>query len=548
MKSALLCALVCVACAEDEMGLSGGGSAADEAPGAGGKALCISDDDCREGEVCFAGECVFQGGAPPAPDAGVLPEENERRLAAFTVPAAGREHVWVASPATDTLVRIHGETLTLDAVEVGDEPTVVRTREGEDVAVVLNRGSDELAVVHDPDDVAFHLLPGHFNALTLDPTGAHALCWFDLGQVRAGEDVASLQDVAVVDLEDGDVHTVTVGFRPRRITFTADGLTALVVTDDGISVFRPTQLSAATLAPTIPVAPGVFGQEGREVVVTPDGAYAISRGPGEAGVTVVELTEGVPRFVELGAQPTDLDLLPDGRTALVMLRGAERLALVPLETAAEAPETIRFVEFAGHVLGSAAVAPVGQFAVLYTTVAPEEARAQVALLELDSGAIVHRPMRKGVAGVDVAPDGQTAFVLHTKAPGDPDPALGEESFLARSHGYTLLDLRTVNAKLQTTPAEPSGLVFAPDRDEAFLVLRGQGVAAVQRVNLIGFAVESFTLGTPPEVVGVLPAVERAFVTQTHPEGRISFIFLADEVGDGGRLETVSGYALNGRIE
>ena len=546
MRRLLLLVVVLGGCASDD------GAYADEI-GAERKASCITDVDCGEGELCFAGQCVFQGMAPPASgaaDAGVdpLPQEQEQSLAAFTVPAAGREHVWVASPETDTLVRIHGATLAIDAIEVGDEPTEVRTRAGDDAVVVLNHGSDELALVRAPDDVEFHLLPGHFNALSLDPSGVYALCWFDLARVRAGEDIASLQDIAVVNLDDGAVHSVTVGFRPRRIVFTADGATALVVTEDGISVIRPADLGVANLAPTIPVASGVFGQEGREVAVTPDGAYAVSRGPDEAGITVVNLAEGVPRFVPLDAQPTDLDLLPDGRTALVMLRGAQRLALVPVETAVEAPETIRFIDFDGHVLGSAAVAPAGQFAVLYTTVAPEDARPQVALLELESEAIVHRPLHKGVAGVDVAPDGQTAFVLHTKEAGEPDPSEGEARFLARSYGYTLLDLRTVNAKLQTTPANPSGLVFAPDRGEAFLVLRSEQVAAVQRVNLASLAVQTWTLGTPPEVVGVLPAVDRAFVTQTHPEGRISFIHLGDQEADGGRLETVSGYALNGRIQ
>ena len=514
------------------------------------KATCLADEDCGQGEVCFAGQCIFQGEAPADADGLVddLPEEQEQRLAAFTVPAATGQHVWVASPATDTLARIHGTTLSIDAIEVGDEPSVVRAGAPDDAVLVLNRGSDELALVRGSDDVEFHRLPGHFNALTLDPSGAHALCWFDLSQVRTGEDVASLQDVAVVELATGVVRSVTIGFRPRRITFTADGTTALVVTDDGLSVFRPAELSATNLAATIPLATGVFGQAGREVAVTPDGAYAVSRGPDEAGVTVVDLADGIPRFVALGAQPSDLDLLPDGRTALVMLRAAERLALVPLDTVAEDPDSVRYIDFSGHVLGSAAVAPAGEFAVLYTTVQSDDVPPQVALLELTGEVIVHRPLRKGIAGVEVAPDGQTAFVLHTKEEGEPDPVDGEEQFLARSYGYSLLDLRTLNAKLQTTAAAPSGLVFAPDRGEAYLVLRSANTAAVQRVNLASLAVETWALGRPPEVVGVLASVDRAFVTQTHPEGRISFINLADQVDDGGRLETVSGYALNGRIQ
>ena len=525
----------------DASGEAFGAEGLPDGGGAGGSGACFTNQDCPSGAVCYVGQCIYQGGEQPRGDAAV-PEE-EQSFAAFTVPAAGREHVWVAAPAIDTLVRIHAESLELSAIEVGDEPTEVRAVADSDRVVVLNRGSDELAVVAGPDDLAFMLLPGHFNTLALTPDGGHALCWFDLDQARRGEDTASLQDLAVVALDTGRVFPVTVGYRPRRVIFTADGAAA-VVTDDGISVFDPAALDGPLLAPTVPVAPSVFGQSGREVVLSPDGAFAASRGPGEPGVTVVDMTEGTPHFIDLGAEPTDLDLLPDGRTALVMLRDAQRLALVPLATAPSDPESIRFIDFTGHVLGSAVVAE--GFALLYTTLA--DARAQVSLLDLTGEVLVHRPLRKGVAGIEVAPSGRQAIIVHTKAEGTADPAEGEAAFLAKSHAYSLLDVVSTLTRLQITPAAPEGIVFSAERDEAFLVLRNSAVAAMQRIDLEGFSVETYDLGNPPEVVGVLPAVERAFVTQTHPEGRISFLHLTEAVGEGGRLETVSGYTLNGRID
>lgn len=471
---------------------------------------------------------------------GELPPEREQRVP-FSQPAAGRAYVWVASPSTDSVVRIHAETLAIGTIEVGDEPTEVRTLPDQDVAVVLNRGSDELAVVAAGDEVTFHALPHHFNALTLDPTGRYAFAWFDLERARTGEDASAIQDVAVLDLESGALRSVAIGFRPREVAF-ADGR-AYFVTEDGLSVVDPA--TRASIAPAIPLAPDALDQGGREVAVTPDGAYAVSRGPGEPGVAIVALAEGEPRVVPLGAQPTDLDLLPDGRTALVMLRDAERLALVPLETAVEDPDTITFVDFPGRLLGSAAVAPGGEVAVLYTTITAEGEATQVGLLDLQSTQIVYRPLRKGIAAVAVDPAGEAALVLHTKAPGEPDPAAGEDIFIARSHGYSLLDLRTTYAKLRTTPAPIVAVAFDPAARRALLAVSNpdRRVAELQRVDLDGFEVAVHPLGSPPETVGVLPAVERAFVTQTHPEGRISFLDLDD-----GRLETVSGYTLNGRIE
>ena len=554
-------------CADDgaaDMGAAGGepfadGDMAGAGPAAAGDAYgnngayCEFDDDCLEGYRCFQNQCVFQGidePRPPDGDAGVVPQETELTTLLFSAPAAGLHHVWVTSPTTDRVVRIHGETLEITGVEVGDEPTIVRTQPGRDVAIVLNRGSDELSrVTHDADgsdgsaDRVTHFeLPHHFNALALSPDGRFAVCWLDIGQIRSGEDASALQDVAVVDLTDDTVSAVAIGFRPSEIVFADDGEWALIVTEDGLSAVHLTELRGASVARTVPLAVSVFRQEDREVAITPDGHYAISRGPGEQGVTLVDIREGVPRFLDLGAEPTDIDLLPDCCTALVMLREAERAALVRLKTDAGEPVAPTTIDLTGFPLGSAVVAASGDVAVLYTTA---EETAQVTLLDLVTHAVVHRPLRKGVAGVAIDPTGATAFVLHTKAPGEPDPRDGEAVYLARSHGFTLLNLRTSYAKLQTTPAQPAGLIFRDDGRAGYVLLSDidRRVAQIQVMQLDAFDVTAYDLGSPPEAVGVLPTSERIFTTQTHSEGRISFIDY-----EGGRIETVSGYSLNERID
>ncbi|MCA9538727.1 MAG: hypothetical protein KC620_07560 [Myxococcales bacterium] len=526
----------------------GGAGEGPQEPGARAEA-CAFDDDCADGYVCFGGQCIFQGtdALPPPDGADAGPREEEVDFVQYGRPAAGRAQVFVASPQTDSVVRIHAETLAIGVIEVGDEPTELYAVPGEDTVVVLNHTSDELAIVtaeDTGDSVRLIALPYHFNALTLDPAGRFAFCWFDLSRALPGEDGSAVQDVAVVDLAGGAVSPVAVGFRPRRVGFTADGRIALVVTEDGVSVIDPAALDGPTAARTVPVAPDVFRQADREVILSPDGAFAASRGPGEPGVTLVELAEGVPRFVPLGAVPTDLDLLPDGRTALAVLRSIGQLALVPMDTAAADPETIRFVDLAGRQVGAAVADAAGEVAVLYTTVAGAPPR--LTLLDLTTEALVDLPLRKGVRGVALDPSGGVAFVLHDKAEGDPAAAPTEADLIARSDGYSLVDLRTGFVKLQTTPAEPFGLVFAPDRPLAMVLLAdpARRVASVQRIDLAAFDVRDRPLGSTPEAAGLLPAVERAFVTQTHPEGRISFIPLDGE----GRVETVSGYTLNGRIE
>ncbi len=545
--SGLWLALLLVACGDDGMG----GAAEDRSgDGAGGDA-CFSNDECGNGYVCFRNQCVFQGGGGGegggAGGAGGAPPEEEVETAAFSAPAVGRHHVWVANPAQDAVVRIHAGTLAVSRVAVGDEPTVVQTRPGHDRAVVLNRGSDEVTLVAiegAAEQLAFFPLPHHFNAMALHPAGRFAFCWLDLDQVRPGEDASALQDVAVVDLVDGKVHPVVVGFRPSRVVFPSDGGRALFVTEDGVSIIDLANLEQGHIATTVPVAVDVFAHADREVLVTPDGRYAVSRGPGEPGVTIVDLEEGTPRLAGLGAEPTDIDLLPDGGEVLVMLRSAERAARVPIAD----PASATFTDLPGQRLGSAAVSPDGAVAVLFTTVAREGEIPRVTLLDLATGDHVARPVRKVVAGVSVDPTGRVAYVLHAKKEGEPDPALGEDEFLARSHGFSLLDLRTAFTRLATTAAAPTGLTFTADGTRALVLLSNpaRGVAALEHLDLTTFDVRTYELGSPPEFAGVVPELGRAFVTQAHPEGRISFLEL--DAPETARLVTVSGYALNGRIE
>lgn len=595
MKRLLLTALLLTACGDGDAGAGRFDTDAGLA--------CADAPDCPEGYACFDGRCVFQGGAP-ADDAGApAPPEAELDITP-AAPAAGRDHVWITAPANDAIARIHARTLAVTLIEVGDDPHAIRTVPGEDTAIVLTRGDDRLSTVrHEAgaDTVTAHDLPGHFNALDLSPDGRHAIAWFDLDAARPGEDAAAVQDLAVLDLGTGEVHPVAIGFAPRRVAF-ADG-DALIVTEDGLSIIRLAALDGPAIAPTIPLAPDVFSPADREVVLTPDGRHAASRGPGERGITVVDLAEAIPRFIPLGAEPTDLDLLPDG-TALVMLRDARRLALVPLATAAD-PATHRVITYGDLPLGSAVVSPRGDRALLFAT--RPDAPPAAALLALPSGDLARVPLRKRALGAAIDPQSHVALVLHApeaagSAPNtrleadagppelhaaspeidaapDPDaadaepadadtdagpreldaepadaapiddpglggPGPGVDPELAPRPGYSLVDLDTAFVKLTLTPAPVTALAFAPG-DLALLALRADpAIAELHRLDLTRFDARRDLLGSPPRALGVLPAVDRAFVTQDHPTGRIGFVPLATD----GRIETVTGFALNGRIE
>jgi hypothetical protein len=88
------------------------------------------------------------------------------------------------------------------------------------------------------------------------------------------------------------------------------------------------------------------------------------------------------------------------------------------------------------------------------------------------------------------------------------------------------------------------LAITPDATRAFVLLRDDAasIRVAQRIALASFIVDDFPLGSPPLAIAALPDSKRMFVSQLHPEGRISFIHW-----ETGAVESVTGFELNGRI-
>lgn len=518
-------------------GLTGCGDAgmSDEMSGAGAP---NASADAGAGEGSGAGGSGGQG------------PEDETESLAFSPPAVGDDHVWVTSRENDLLLRIDARSRAVTPIDVGDAPTAVLTLPGVERGVVLNRGSDELSVVDatvDPAEVAFVALPRHFNALALSPDGRFAVVWFDLALAEVGEDTTALQDAAILDIEAMELRAISTGFRPRSPIFTADGETCFLVTEDGVSVV---ELAHADAAPRLlPTATDPFLQDGREVAISPDGAFVVSRAGagGESSISVLTPADGALVEIALPGEPTDLDLFADGRKALVMLREARRAVIVDVATGA-----LDVSVDLPAALGSAAVAPDGARALLYTTLSSADLSPRFAALDLttDPPELTQHPVRKEIAGAVIDPGGRAAWLLHRKADGEPDPTLSEADFLARSYGYSLVDMETLFVRLVTTPAEPRGVLFSADLARAWVPLSRPetGVHELQILDLDGLAVRSVPLPSAPETVGEVPSADRVFVTQSHGEGRISFLDRDSDRRETDALETLSGYLLNGRIE
>lgn len=532
MRVFVLVSLVCVAC-EASAGSGGTGSWA--------------SSDIGGGSPGGAAETWAGGGAAAATDAGTgKPPAEKEPESEFGAPESSPNFVYIPATDADRLVRISGATLGVQLIEVSAQPTVVRVLPNQDVAVVLHRGADDVAIVRSTegsDQVSTVAVLPHCNALQLDAAGKHALAWYTYAQAKTGEPVGSMQAVSLVRLADGKDESLVVstGFRPRQVMFTQDGSKALVVTDDGISIVPLAGAKNGDIVTPVPITTKPLVKVEREVQTTQDGVWAVVREADSQQLGVVHLPSKQIATIALPATPTDLDLVPNGGGALVVLRDAKLVAQVQLPAAATDAFDVKLAPMGDLFAGLARVTDDGKFALLYTSIAGVE---QVATLEMATGKVQAVAIKKTVDSVLLLAGSRRAVLLHKPAPGPgyADPA---EKFVDDAHGYTLLDLDTGYTKLVLTPVKPTEVAFSAAPAKAwFLLPDPKGVAhALQAAALDTFLTTDHALGSKPEHGRYLPKASVLAVTQSHPSGRVTFVHTAT-----GLAKTVTGYELNGKVK
>jgi len=180
---------------------------------------------------------------------------------------------------------------------------------------------------------------------------------------------------------------------------------------------------------------------------------------------------------------------------------------------------------------------------VYTTAANIE---RVTIVDVAGNEPPHTvALRKTIEAVAIAPDGQTALIVHKKADGDPNQGgISPDEQIARSYGYSVLRLATGNVKLQVTQVRAGSYTLVPDGSLLFILFRDDalGLREVQQVDLTSFLVKPFDLGSPPVSLGTVPGSQRVFVSQQHADGRITLINWST-----GESRTVTGFELNSRI-
>lgn len=575
--------LVHACAAADEAQFRGydGGSGYDGGYDAGPQPQCQTDQDCGPGLSCRNGVCVSTPDGGEGQDAG--PPEDEHME--FQPPVGSQNYVFVVNTTLGTVAKIDPGSLSnieVSSIPVGVRPTILCTVPGSDTALVLNEGSRSVSVIEaSPQRDLVHEVPvgQPYTAMSMSPDGAYLVVYFDSSEAGA-DPSTSANKVAIVDVNsafsgDPKVYEYAVGYRVTDVIF--DRLSGphgpfsskvLIVSKADIAVAELDRLEDVWILPRVWIQnPDAEVVQAREVLATPDARHLIFRNFNTTELTVVDTVLGTSTRLMLHGLPTDLDLSPDGRMALVVQRAAGIVARLDLDAdlrhvvslegisyfdpdgdGTPSPDDLVFViaqDPYGQPLsvGQSEMYTVGGRlkAMLYTNQDPKE---EISILDVDSMDIDYlgRLINKLVDYVVLSPGGRAALVVHRPQPGSPeiDPVEREIDAL---HGYTLIDLATHATFQQVTEAALGPLAFSSTGRHAILTVFDPGLEVnelhVLDLYRLTLQMDSVPLEALPQFVGVLPGGEIGYVAQEHRYGKITFVDMTSM-----QKRAVTGYELN----
>ena len=474
-------------------------------------------------------------------------------------PAVTRDFVVVANKNQGALTKIQssGSLSKVTSVEIGGRPTEVFAVGDTNRIVAFGRGEGSFAVVDlgaagETDSVRRLPVLDNCNQITVSPDGLHAVLWYDNAAARAGETMGPLSEVALLDLSAASAAPVTigVGVNVRQVSFAADGSRAVVVSDDGASVLEIADITSNRSIPPIALSDdGVTGQLGadRDVFVTEAADFAVVRRAGIDGLGIVNLETGDVRTVATGERLTDIELLGPSRELALLSPSRSAVGFVGLEAAGlgSGEGSGDGVDWVALPAGTAGfLVPSADGARVFAT-GGDVGDNLLASISVDTHVVASFNLRKNTRSLLNSSNGRYLLVVHGRAAGRPVAGEPEEELVAKSSAVSVVDLEQGTAKLILLPADPGAVALNRDESQVLFTVSDEslGVRSARWIAFDSFAVQSVDFTRQPTDVGALPGSDWMFVTQSHPQGRISFLNLST-----GAMREVTGFSLNAFIE
>jgi hypothetical protein len=548
----------------------------------------------------------------------VPPEQEEDQ--SFRAPVVSGRWVWTANPDTGKVAVVDAQSFTVRLADAGQAPTYLTALpapQNTSRALVINVKSHDATLLSAGDSGAITAqdpipLQPDANAWAVSKTGKFALAWTD-SQAFTADPAQFYQDITVIDLSGATPvpKRLVVGVLPSRVFINDDETKAFVVATTGISVIDLTAVGGPQVVTEEPVSRNMKDDATtRDVSVLPDGSYALVRHEGSAIVTLVKLADGTLSDVTLPGPVTDLDLVPNAKSALAVVRGDPRpptgtaggsnadagnspdtgvkdvvtdagdpdasstgdggtsgiapdasapeggasvggsseggapsgsvplrstLAILPIPGIFTAPTSFDTVSVE-EVFGLVNIAPQGTQALLYTNAV---ASSHITVLQTAPG-----PSYETYRTIDVHGD------VHEVFPS-PDGAYAIASLIPQgTTGNPGFAVVPVDASLPTHTQTTEAPVFAvaqsstPNPRAIITVSDGSSHFAAYVVRMPELVVDRVVLPSAPlaGATGLVPDAGMAYIAESHPEGRITFINL-----ETGVPRTITGFELAAKV-
>ncbi len=551
----------CGASSSDSQGFRADGSGS---AGASSNGSCSSFPDCGGCLTCFEA-CLCQSGdavncsarcAPGGPPAtgtgggaatdggGLPPPPPEAEVeASFLSPVSTGNLVWTANPESGQVAIVDAVSLEVRTVEAGFAPTHIAAVPSADdnLAIVLNVRSRDATLLRATDDaVAASSFETHedANSWAVSPTGAWAVAWSNAEEIVQPDPTDGFQDVTVLGLEPGSESSIrlNVGFRPRRLVFDAAETRAFAVTEPGVSIIALDELGPRIVDLVEVSLDPLENPASRDVTITPDGNFALVRRDLSSAVGLVDLRTGEISPIQLSGEVTDLDLSEDGTRAIAVVRENSEVSVLPIPEAATDPSTVQTQVVDGELFGSVALPPQAGVALLFTNALPND-RLTIVKTALSPDFLTHRTvsLKSPVSAVFAAPDAEHAIAFQLA---------GSSS---KKGAFSVVPTRAVRSpKIVGTDARPFSVAIdpAPSSDRALVTIRDDDarIFGAYLVRMPTLQVDFIPLASAPLAAGIVAEARRAFVSQLHPEGRITFVDLDD-----GSARTLTGFELGSKV-
>jgi len=471
------------------------------------------------------------------------PEVEEDFLALR--PAQTDQYVFVANPSRNTVTRINLLDQQVRTLEVGIDPQLVLTTPDYRSAAVFNRGDNTVSLIEASSlTQQFVSIRPHMNSMTASHDAKWLALWHDADAERPDDPIPpgtqSFNEASFVNTLTGEHFAMAVGFNPREISFTSDSSLALVLADTSLAIVDMGQ--EQLLPEMIVISDALEPPEAEELAIADNGSFAFLRQFGATELIVVDLPGRGLDTVAVGENPTDLDVSPDGSTAVALSRGANQLWIYQVADPFAPARVIDLPVDPPGGFGQLVFDPRGDQAILFTNASLTDL---IGIWDLETDTVQLRRLAKPVQSMSITPTGESMLVFHTLDDADDaDPF----SPFSGEWAITMLDLTDYRTNPLLLPAEPIGWAQSTNGDYGYFVMDGQNYLEVLHYDTLLY--DQIALPSPPVWVGVLPDLDLAdgneppaWVSQEHELGRLTF-FDADD----GSTETITGFELNAEIE